>query len=159
MALILELSSDVVKATKQDDITRLVFVYSTHFPDLNFVPTHLEIEFLESNEMQTLNKEQRNKDKSTDVLSFPLYPNLASWQQQTVRGNDILLGNIVICPEYAAQMGTPILDLIHHGILHILGFDHETDEEVWRTEERAIVESAQKLGLIIHGIPDSHDTL
>lgn len=84
--------------------------------------------------MQALNKEYRSEDSVTDVLSFPY---------------DAASGEIVICyPQavtQAKQKQTPLTTelawLLIHGILHVLGYDHETpkDAKVMRPLERTIL--------------------
>ncbi|MFL5798379.1 MAG: rRNA maturation RNase YbeY [Actinomycetota bacterium] len=71
----------------------------------------------------------------TDVLSFPLDDE----DEDGVR----LLGDVVICPAYAALQGGDLQSevrlLLVHGILHLLGHDHEDDEEraeMWSLQER-----------------------
>ena len=72
--------------------------------------------------MRSLNRRYRRKDRSTDVLSFP--------------GAGRALGDIVISVPYAARearrrgatTGAEIDRLLLHGYLHLLGYDHETDD-------------------------------
>jgi probable rRNA maturation factor len=74
--------------------------------------------------MHALNAEHRGVDKPTDVLSFPLDgPELAAgWPAD---GPPPELGDVVICPDAAED---PLATLVVHGLLHLLGYDHETDE-------------------------------
>lgn len=77
--------------------------------------------------MRTLNRRYRGKDRTTDVLSFPLregrFPGIQTH----------LLGDVVICMPAAARQaktaGAPLLEeidrLLVHGFLHLLGYDHE----------------------------------
>lgn len=84
-----------------------------------------------SREMESLNREHMGKSGPTDVLSFPLDMDTAD----SVGEVPLLLGDIIICPEVAAAQaesrgGTvdaEISLLLIHGILHIAGYDHETD--------------------------------
>jgi probable rRNA maturation factor len=77
--------------------------------------------------MRTLNRRYRGKDKTTDVLAFPAEPGAASGG---------FLGDIVISVPYAAREARRREDtrsreidrLLVHGFLHLLGYDHETDE-------------------------------
>ncbi|QCT94617.1 rRNA maturation RNase YbeY [Caminibacter mediatlanticus TB-2] len=88
-------------------------------------------------EIQKLNKEYRNKDKPTDVLSFPLedFPGMP-------------LGSIVIsidtAKKGAEKFGHSIDDeiklLFIHGLLHLLGYDHEVDNGEMREKEKEIIE-------------------
>lgn len=73
--------------------------------------------------MRALNHEHRGVDAPTDVLSFPLDgPELAGgWPDD---GPAPELGDVVVCP---AAAGDPLTTLCVHGLLHLMGHDHETD--------------------------------
>ena len=78
---------------------------------------HLAIEFVSSGRIAELNSKHRGKLTPTDVLSFPI---------DGVEPGDGVpreLGDIVICPERTADLREAIV----HGVLHLLGMDHETD--------------------------------
>lgn len=78
--------------------------------------------------IRALNRDWRNHDKPTNVLSFPS-------AAPRVEGSPVLLGDIVIAYETvvaeARADGKPFVDhlahLVLHGFLHLLGFDHEDD--------------------------------
>ena len=85
--------------------------------------------------MKKLNHRFRKKDKATDVLSFPANANR----------HDPTIGDLAISADIAREnaknLGHPISQeikvLILHGILHLAGYDHETDSgEMARTEQR-----------------------
>lgn len=96
--------------------------------------------------MRRINRETRDVDRLTDVLSFPLLsmqegrlsvPLGAQDYDQTVRGEKFLpLGDIVIAPDVARQQARQyghstereMAFLAVHGLLHLLGFDHDTPE-------------------------------
>ncbi|EOQ88221.1 putative rRNA maturation factor YbeY [Leptospira yanagawae serovar Saopaulo str. Sao Paulo = ATCC 700523] len=90
----------------------------------------LSILLVDDMQMKTINGERRGKDKTTDVLSFPLY---SEFPQIPVQ----ILGEVVIsmdtCRKQAIEIGHSLIDefyrLLVHGILHLFGFDHETNEE------------------------------
>ena len=104
--------------------------------------------FVDETTIQELNLEHRGKDRPTDVLSFPLDGAEASHA-------DDLIGDIVICaavaaanaPEHAGQdhhRGTrddELALLVVHGVLHLLGHDHEDDAEAEAMEalEQAVL--------------------
>ncbi|HYX86435.1 MAG TPA: rRNA maturation RNase YbeY [Gaiellales bacterium] len=73
-------------------------------------------------EMAALNAAHRGRDEPTDVLSFPL-----DGREPLPDGVPRQLGDVVVCPEYAARAGTPMEVLLVHGALHLLGYDHESD--------------------------------
>jgi probable rRNA maturation factor len=83
----------------------------------------LSLAFINKSEIKKLNKKFRKKNKATDVLSFEL----------SEKG---YLGEIVICPEvvkenakkYGVSAKEEMLKVFVHGILHLLGYDHEKSE-------------------------------
>jgi probable rRNA maturation factor len=104
-----------------------------------------------SEEMQKLNREYRGKDEPTDALTFPsLSPRV--------------LGDIAISVEIAAanaaELGhsteAEVKVLILHGLLHLAGYDHETDDGEMRTRETTL---RRKLGLPVGLIERTHTSL
>lgn len=100
-------------------------------------------------EVQTLNREYRQKDKPTNVLSFPMVqPDLLEGLANSDDG-EVLLGDIVLaretCAREAEEKSVAFADhathLIVHGTLHLLGYDHQGDSEAEAMEalERAIL--------------------
>ena len=97
----------------------------------------IELLIVKNDEIQKLNKEHRNIDKATDVLSFPIdfdMPNMP-------------LGSIVISTDFveekAKEYGHSFNDefslLFIHGILHLLGYDHEVDNGEHRQKEEELI--------------------
>lgn len=106
-------------------------------------PCEVSIRLVDAEESRTLNHQYRQKDKPTNVLSFP------SELPDAVR--DSLprepLGDIIICVPVvfteAAEQGKAAQDhwahLTVHGVLHLLGFDHIADDEAEEMEGLEIV--------------------
>lgn len=80
------------------------------------VEGNIEITFVGKTQIQTANRNFRFKDKPTDVLSF-------GYEQDAE-----MLGEVLIYPKCFARTLGELDRLIIHGILHILGYDHERDE-------------------------------
>jgi len=78
---------------------------------------HLAIELVDEARIQELNREHRGNDKPTDVLSFPID------EGEPVVGPREL-GDVVICPEHTQDL----VEAVVHGVLHLCGYDHETDD-------------------------------
>jgi probable rRNA maturation factor len=103
------------------------------------------IAFISDRRMTELNKFFRGKDSTTDVLSFPHEPD--EFDPDTTN-----LGDIVISAEQAARQAeengltleNEIKQLILHGLLHLCGYDHETDNGEMNTRE---LELRDKLGI------------
>lgn len=95
----------------------------------------VSVSVVNNDEIQSLNKHYRNKDSVTDVLSFPLIDDFESkeYEKQEV----IALGDIVIsidkaneqAIEYGHSIKREVGFLVAHSMLHLLGYDHMTDEE------------------------------
>ena len=77
---------------------------------------HVAVEFVDAERIAELNRAHRGKDGPTDVLSFPVDEDGAIGPRE--------LGDVVICPEHAEDL----LEAVVHGVLHLTGMDHETDE-------------------------------
>ena len=97
--------------------------------------------------IQSLNKQYRNKDVPTDVLSFPQFEDMSMLPEE----GEICLGDVVICPEkarlqaeeYGHSQMREMVYLFVHSILHLLGYDHmEADEKavMRQKEEEAMKE-------------------
>jgi probable rRNA maturation factor len=78
---------------------------------------HLAIEFVHADRIAELNGRHRGEPQPTDVLSFPVDEDAATPAPRE-------LGDVVICPEHT----TDLLEAVVHGVLHLTGMDHETDE-------------------------------
>ena len=126
------LINDQDRACIGEGLTTLAERYASFFPE---GPAQVEIELLVASDIQALNLQYRGINQPTDVLSFPVYTNL----QEAPGGIPFLLGSIVICPEKAVNYEEPLIDLVHHGLLHLIGFDHETNREAWDQMEVALL--------------------
>lgn len=92
--------------------------------------------YVSKDEIKDLNREYRDIDKVTDVLSFPLIEDFSS--------DETLLGDVVIsyevaqeqAKEYGHSLEREIMFLFTHSILHLLGYDHIEDEDRVIMEER-----------------------
>ena len=76
---------------------------------------HVAVEFVDAERIAELNLAHRGKEGPTDVLSFPVDEDEAFGPRE--------LGDVVICPEHTHDLDEAVV----HGILHLAGFDHETD--------------------------------
>ncbi|MFC1845621.1 rRNA maturation RNase YbeY [Candidatus Dependentiae bacterium] len=107
----------------------------------------LNILLTTNNSIQAYNKKFRNIDKPTDILSFPFYPDLKPGERIIPEvEDDRQLGDIIISLEYVREqlkelkttMDEQLLVLLVHGICHLIGYDHETDDEFKQMQEREL---------------------
>ncbi len=112
----------------------------------NLSTKEIELLIVDTQSIQTLNRVHRAKDSSTDVLSFPLqtpFTEVSDFDMSL----GLPLGSIVICDSYvkekAIEFGHTQQDelslLFIHGMLHLLGFDHEVDNGDMRKREETLI--------------------
>ncbi|MBQ7246227.1 MAG: rRNA maturation RNase YbeY [Firmicutes bacterium] len=114
--------------------------------DDEFKRAEISVTFLKSDKIQKLNYEYRGKDKSTDVLSFPMYESMDEFPEE----GELQLGDVVInkeqaqvqAEEYGHTFMREMVYLFVHSLLHLLGYDHEAkeDKKVMRKREEEIME-------------------
>jgi probable rRNA maturation factor len=104
----------------------------------------VELIITDDQTIQGLNAEHRGKDTATDVLSFPME---APFTEQSIFG--MPLGSIIIAASYVKEKAALLkhstqdeLSLLFiHGMLHLLGFDHENDDGEMRAREKKLIEA------------------
>jgi probable rRNA maturation factor len=98
----------------------------------------ISVRLADDEEVRHLNAQYRGKDKATNVLSFPMVqPDLFETVSENSDDGELLLGDIVlahgVCVAEAAERGISVADhathLLVHGTLHLLGYDHQEDDE------------------------------
>ncbi|MES2498355.1 MAG: rRNA maturation RNase YbeY [Pseudomonadota bacterium] len=118
----------------------------------------VSIRLTDDDEVHALNRQYRQKDKPTNVLSFPMV------QDDLIEGLDnsddgeVLLGDIIlargVCEREALEKGVPTAEhathLIVHGTLHLLGYDHIADDEA------EAMEDLERTALAALGIADPY---
>ncbi|MGI9232497.1 MAG: rRNA maturation RNase YbeY [Woeseiaceae bacterium] len=117
------------------------------------VGAEVSVRIVDAGEIQSLNREYRNKDNVTNVLSFPA-GEIAGLPDDTSKA----LGDIVVCAtvvaEEAASQRKVTADhwahLLVHGTLHLLGYDHEVDAEAMEMER------LETRVLVSNGLPDPY---
>jgi probable rRNA maturation factor len=115
----------------------------------------ISIRLADDDEVRTLNAQYRQKDKPTNVLSFPMIqPDLLDTVTTNSDDGEVLLGDIVlahgVCAREAEERGISIADhathLIVHGTLHLLGYDHLGEDEA-EAMEAIEIDALASLGL------------
>jgi probable rRNA maturation factor len=92
---------------------------------------HLAVEFVDGDRIRDLNREHRGRDAPTDVLSFPIDEDGGAGTPPGQRE----LGDVVISPEHT----TDLREAVVHGVLHLTGMDHETDDGEMLALQREIL--------------------
>jgi probable rRNA maturation factor len=91
---------------------------------------HLAVELVDRDRIHELNREHRNRDSATDVLSFPVDPGSDSPGPRE-------LGDVFVCDAECEDL----VEAVVHGVLHLCGYDHETDDgEMLELQDRIMVE-------------------
>ena len=112
-----------------DDVpAELRTAVATALDACGIVDGHLSLELVGEERIRELNREHRDLDEPTDVLSFPLDGTGPSAGPRE-------LGDVLICPEHTADLTEAAI----HGVLHLCGHDHETDAgEMLALQERVL---------------------
>ena len=111
-------------------------ILQTLLQDLNLPSKSCELLFVDNAKIASINAEFRGVQSPTDVLSFPLESEFSP-----------ILGSIIISVEYAQEVSQKLKHTLEeeiallfiHGILHLVGFDHETDNGEQRAKEEELV--------------------
>lgn len=99
-------------------------------PALSFAPSEACIALVSDAEVRTLNRTYRGKDKPTNVLSFPAASHLSPGETAMHQLGDIVLAAETVAREAAELHISPhhhLQHLVVHGLLHLLGYNHEED--------------------------------
>lgn len=102
----------------------------------NLPPADVSVMIVDNEQIHELNREYRQVDRPTDVLSFPLWEPGEDWviveDEETVPLGDIVI-SLAKAKEQAEEYGHSVERelgfLAVHGFLHLLGYDHETPEQ------------------------------
>lgn len=127
-------------------------------PELGNARLCVSLLFAGDEEVHALNREWRQRDKPTNVLSFPMLSR-AELLEIDAEGPPVMLGDIALahetCAREAAEKGIPLENhaahLIIHGLLHLAGYDH-----VHSDEEAEAMEALEITALAKMGIPDPY---
>ncbi|HEY0413153.1 MAG TPA: rRNA maturation RNase YbeY [Allosphingosinicella sp.] len=119
----------------------------------------VSVKFTRDAEVRALNAAYRDKDKPTNVLSFPMFEADLLGSLAEADGGGVLLGDVVlahgVCRAEAAEKGARVCahaaHLIVHGTLHLLGYDHEQGDS-----EAEAMEEIERKALAGLGIADPY---
>ncbi len=109
---------------------------------------HVAVEFVDAGRIAELNARHRRRAVPTDVLSFPIdgvepVPGARTLDDEESAGRSVPtipreLGDIVICPEHTVD----VREAVVHGMLHLLGMDHESDDGEMLALQRELLVAA-----------------
>ena len=108
------LEVDVIGAALPEEVVREACALAASSAGIE--DAHVAVEFVGAERIAELNLAHRGKQGPTDVLSFPVDEHDSFGPRE--------LGDVVICPEHTEDL----LEAVVHGVLHLTGMDHETDE-------------------------------
>lgn len=127
------------------------------YTKIKYKKFNVDISFVTEEEIKKLNKQHRKLDKVTDVLSFPMlelkpfevFDRKKYIQHINPKTKHVFLGDIVLCKniieknaeEYGHSYERELFYMIVHGIMHLLGYDHEDEDgqRLMRAAEEAIL--------------------
>ena len=143
----MEYATEVFEAEQDPELERIIrqAVATTLSYEKLRRPAYVSVRICSSEDIRELNREHRNKDAETDVLSFPLY------EREDLLSSPMLeLGDIVICYQRTAAQAQELSHSFHreaaflaiHSTLHLLGYDHERspeEDELMCQKQRSIL--------------------
>ena len=112
------------------DIDEVKQIVAADLSKLNVSNYLIEINFFDEESIHILNRVHRNVDRATDVLSFP--------QTNPTKAKLNFLGSIAISQKIVHEKRETIKDAVKHGLLHLLGYDHEDNVELWDEKAKII---------------------
>lgn len=132
--------------------------------DLGDDPLEISVVLTDDASVQVLNREWRGKDKPTNVLSFA---SLDDDEAPRPPGAPLLLGDIVLafetCRAEAVEQDKPLAEhlshLVVHGVLHLLGYDHEEDEAEAEEMERLEAAILARFGIADPYLPSADGSI
>lgn len=127
-------------------------------PELGNPRLSASVIFTSDEEIHGLNREWRQRDKATNVLSFPMLER-SELADLAPEGPPVLLGDIALayetCVREAGDKGVPLADhaahLLVHGLLHLAGHDHETS-----ADDAEEMETLEVKALAVMGVADPY---
>lgn len=135
----------LIKKAVKEALTEEAFEY----------PAEISVSFVDNEKIHELNREYREKDRPTDVLSFPMWEKEELADGTALDGHAVTLGDIIIsaekaraqAEEYGHSIEREITFLSVHSTLHLLGYDHEIskEDEVYMNQKQE--EVLTKIGL------------
>lgn len=133
------------------------FLYSDKIRCNKKLHPHISVDltFCGDRKMKSINSSFRQKDKTTDVLSFPGFTNLRSDKKSDIYPGMIHLGDIIISRDVAVKQAREfkitteeeVIHLFVHGFLHLLGYDHEIsvkEEKIMQELEALLLKQISK---------------
>lgn len=147
---------DIEETNQYDELIEKVVNECFETEKIKDINLYINIILTNPENIKKINKEQRNIDKETDVLSFPMYEK-EEIEEMKKNGNQIqdVLGDIVISIErvteqsieYGHSFERELSYMIVHGFYHLMGYDHMVEEEkqIMREKEEVVL---QKLNIL-----------
>jgi len=131
-----------------EKLIRISIKETLEFEGLDFID-EVDVLIVDNEAIRVLNREHRNVDKETDVLSFPMYDSMEEIMEEMESERPVILGDIVISLEKAKSQGKEfehgtereVSYLTVHSTLHLLGYDHmkENEKMIMREKEKKIM--------------------
>ena len=143
---------DIEEVDEYEETVKRVFDECFEEEKIEDSKLYITVTFTNPENIQKINKEYRNIDKATDVLSFPMFEKkeLENKIQEKDFVHEDILGDIVIsiekvkeqAKEYGHSFERELSYMLVHGFYHLMGYDHieEEDKKEMRQKEEKILE-------------------
>ena len=129
-----------IKKSKVHDLIKSLSV------ELNFLVSNLEINFISGEDIHAINKSYLKHDYTTDIITFNYSDSLQQIDGEIFISIDDALSN---SKKFKVTLSDELVRLVIHGILHLLGYDHETDSG----EMNRLQKSLQRRRIYLNSAP------
>lgn len=156
MNVLISIIGEEPTVLKANDIKKLEFIYANFLTKKKSFPNEIKgveisITFVNKNKMAEMNSKYRDITEATDVLSFPMWETETGEFSPPFNWELLPLGDIIVCSEIVKQYTcehkkefiTELLLVISHGLLHLIGYDHDTSEckrAMWIEQDELVSE-------------------
>jgi probable rRNA maturation factor len=139
----------IAAAWDEERITALIDgIVNRELPGTEYI---LAVHLVGEESIQALNAEHRGIDAATDVLSFPLHePDFVLPPDEPAHLGDVVVSYtraVAQAEEYGHSVEREVAYLVAHGVLHVLGYDHEAESDRLRMRQKE-EEALQPLGFV-----------
>lgn len=137
MTLVEIIDEQNLVSQKHKDMLLDLIKFAAKYEKIDLLKTEMSISFVDIKEIHTINKQYRNIDRPTDVISFALNDEVEG-DLDIIGGDEInYIGDVIICVDIAKEQAIEYKHsferelgfLLIHGFLHLLGYDHVTEED------------------------------
>ncbi len=151
MTVLIDNRTEELLSAELEDAIRRAAAESLQYEEFD-EDCEISVSIVDNAEIRQINKQFRNMDKATDVLSFPMLTFEEGEEAEVNENDEIILGDIIIsmerareqAEEYGHSLKREIAFLTAHSMLHLLGHDHmepKEEAEMFRRQKEILLQA------------------